>query len=724
MISMDDRSFILNWAKENQAYLESQLDLLRLLLQRKSLWLRHQWKDDPLQTYKGMVISDVQADRLLANNNNAQAEYQFYRDDSEGSTLTKSIADMNNELDERIDALKAEGIVPALNLLANLFGLNLFEKSVLLLCLAPELDPSFRRIFAYVQDDVNLVHPTSHLALDLFGAGKNPSAGWESFHPEAPLRRFRLVNPGERTPQGSTATLLIDERIASYLRGIDLIDNRIAEIIRPLQPSQLSPSHQELVERLTRLLTTRGDRIPLFSAVNLIGPKGGGKGAFAQSLCERLGFQLCSLDLRRMPSLGPERTDLFRLLEREAVLSQLAIYLDLSGIDLDDKPLFASANEVVEQLGVFLVVASRKRWQTERDLITVQVPKPNAIEQGMLWRQALEGQGICQEVEVDALVQQFDFGPQAISQAVLEAKRIAMMRSSGEVEVHPGDLWQACRKQVGWQMEELAQRIVSPYTWDDIVLSEDVFRQLREIASQVEHRARVYERWGFGKKLSHGRGISALFSGGSGTGKTMAAEILANHLNLDLYRIDLAGVVSKYIGETEKNLKKVFDASEESGAILFFDEADALFGKRTEVKDSHDRYANIEVNYLLQRMEDYRGLAILATNRKNALDRAFLRRLRFLVDFPMPGPESRRQIWQKIFPSEAEKEDLDFDSLARMEVTGGNIRNIALNAAFLAAGEGKAIGMEHVMQAARREYAKIDKMVSESDFGAYLKGKS
>jgi SpoVK/Ycf46/Vps4 family AAA+-type ATPase len=199
----------------------------------------------------------------------------------------------------------------------------------------------------------------------------------------------------------------------------------------------------------------------------------------------------------------------------------------------------------------------------------------------------------------------------------------------------------------------------------------------------------------------------------------MAAEILANHLKLELYRIDLAGVVSKYIGETEKNLRKVFDAAEQAGAILFFDEADALFGKRTEVKDSHDRYANIEVNYLLQRMEEYRGLAILATNRKTALDRAFLRRLRFLVDFPSPDARSRRLIWQKIFPPEAAVNGLDLDGLARMEIPGGNIRNVAINAAFLAAGDGKPIGMSHIMQAARREYAKIDKLITTGEFGRY-----
>jgi SpoVK/Ycf46/Vps4 family AAA+-type ATPase len=239
---------------------------------------------------------------------------------------------------------------------------------------------------------------------------------------------------------------------------------------------------------------------------------------------------------------------------------------------------------------------------------------------------------------------------------------------------------------------------------------------LRHIAEQVAHRTTVYEKWGFGEKMSRGLGISALFSGDSGTGKTMAAEVIANDLRLNLYRIDLSAVVSKYIGETEKNLRRMFDAAENGGAILFFDEADALFGKRSEVKDSHDRYANIEINYLLQRMEGYRGLAILATNMKSALDTAFLRRLRFIVRFQFPGPAERKAIWQRVFPPDMPKKALDYDRLARLNVTGGHIHNIAINAAFLAARAGSPVTMALVLDAARAEFRKIERPINEADF--------
>jgi SpoVK/Ycf46/Vps4 family AAA+-type ATPase len=240
---------------------------------------------------------------------------------------------------------------------------------------------------------------------------------------------------------------------------------------------------------------------------------------------------------------------------------------------------------------------------------------------------------------------------------------------------------------------------------------------LQTIALQVQHRVRVCDEWGFAEKSSRGLGLSALFAGPSGTGKTLAAEVLANELELDLFRIDLSAVVSKYIGETEKNLRRVFDAAEEGGAILFFDEADALFGKRSEVKDSHDRYANVEISYLLQRMEAYRGLAILATNMKEALDPAFLRRLRFVVQFPFPDQTQRAKIWRKIFPAKTPTDSLEIDRLARLSISGGNIRSIALNAAFAAADAGEPVRMPHLLGAARLEYEKLEKPLTHTELG-------
>jgi SpoVK/Ycf46/Vps4 family AAA+-type ATPase len=271
------------------------------------------------------------------------------------------------------------------------------------------------------------------------------------------------------------------------------------------------------------------------------------------------------------------------------------------------------------------------------------------------------------------------------------------------------------RVQARPRLDDLAQRIDSTATWDDLVLSEQQRQTLRDITAHVRQRANVYEGWGFAGKGGRGLGISALFSGASGTGKTMAAEVMANELKLDLYRIDLSAVVSKYIGETEKNLRRIFDAAEAGGAILLFDEADALFGKRTQVKDSHDRHANVEVSYLLQRMEAYQGLAILTTNLKDSLDTAFLRRIRFVVKFPFPDATQRALIWQRIFPSQTPTEGLEVNKLAKLNVAGGNIRNIALNAAFIAADAGEPVMMKHILAAAKSEYVKLEQILTDTE---------
>jgi SpoVK/Ycf46/Vps4 family AAA+-type ATPase len=278
-------------------------------------------------------------------------------------------------------------------------------------------------------------------------------------------------------------------------------------------------------------------------------------------------------------------------------------------------------------------------------------------------------------------------------------------------------LWSSCVCRARVRLDDLAHRIEAVATWDDLVLPPAEMLQLREIAAQVTRREQVYEKWGFATKSRRGLGISAMFAGPSGTGKTTAAEVLANALRLDLYRIDLSSVVSKYIGETEKNLRRVFDAAEDGGAILFFDEADALFGKRSEVKDSHDRYANIEISYLLQRMEDYRGLAVLATNAKSSVDTAFLRRIRFVVNFPFPNAAERAEIWRRAFPAATPTIGLDPLRLARLNIAGGNIRNIALNAAFLAAEAGEPVGMTHITRAARSEYGKMEKPLTDAEIG-------
>jgi SpoVK/Ycf46/Vps4 family AAA+-type ATPase len=318
------------------------------------------------------------------------------------------------------------------------------------------------------------------------------------------------------------------------------------------------------------------------------------------------------------------------------------------------------------------------------------------------------------------LVAEFDLAPVAIRSAAHRAIGALHHRAASEPGELAAALWDACRTEARPRLEGLAQRIEPVATWHDLVVPEREREQLRQIVLHVRHRTQVYESWGFVERSSRGLGISALFAGPSGTGKTTAAEVLANELRLDLFRIDLSQVISKYIGETEKNLSRVFDAAEQGAAVLLFDEADALFGKRTEVKDSHDRYANIEVSYLLQRMEAYRGVAILTTNRKSSLDQAFLRRIRFVIEFPFPEAPQRAEMWRRVFPSRTPVQDFNIDRLARLRVSGGSIHNIAMGAAFLAADAGRPVLMEHLLAAARAEFAKLETPLNDAEVAGWI----
>jgi hypothetical protein len=480
-------------------------------------------------------------------------------------------------------------------------------------------------------------------------------------------------------------------------------------MLAPLPAAPLSQSASRAGRDAAALIASQPAR---WATVNFIGRIGRGAEQAAQVACDDLHLMPRLLDVSRLAALSPaDRSELLALLGREALLAGLALVVDTRTIQAPGEQA-SVVDELIANVAATLFIVSAERWPTDRGVATVRVPGPDRDEQRQLWHAALNGGAQRIESEIDDIVQQFDLGGPAIADIVERAGRSGLPISGAE-------LWSVCREQSGMVLDELACRLSPCFGWDDIVLPDDVRAQLRELAGQVQQRGRVYDRWGFGAQLARGRGITALFAGASGTGKTMAAEILAADLALDLYRVDLAGVVSKYIGETEKNLRRVFEAAEHSGAILFFDEADTLFGSRTEVRDSHDRYANLEVNYLLQRMEDYSGLAILATNRRSALDSAFLRRLRFVIEFPFPNADDRRRIWERVFPAGAPTDGLELAFLSRFDLSGGNIKSIALNAAFLAAAQQVPIGMPIVMRAAAREYAKLSKPISAAEFGPY-----
>jgi SpoVK/Ycf46/Vps4 family AAA+-type ATPase len=359
----------------------------------------------------------------------------------------------------------------------------------------------------------------------------------------------------------------------------------------------------------------------------------------------------------------------------------------------------------------------------DKPLLKIELPVPSFSIRRQLWQVHLDGRSLlAPDVDLDALANKFRFTGGQIRDAVSAACNLAVGRGAEEKQITMQDLYLACRTQSNQKLNALARKIQPRFIWKDIVLPRDQMAQLREITNYVKYRHVVFGEWNFERKLSLGRGLNVLFAGPSGTGKTMAAEIMAEELKLDLYKIDLSTVVSKYIGETEKNLDRIFREAQNSNSILFFDEADAIFGKRSEVRDSHDRYANIEISYLLQKMEEYDGIVILATNLRKNLDEAFARRMHFTVEFPLPEEADRYLIWQRVFPKEAPMSgNVDLSYMARQfKITGGNIKNIALGAAFLAADDGGKINIEHLVRATKREYQKIGKLCNEGDFAQYF----
>ena len=578
---------------------------------------------------------------------------------------------------------------PALETVVERFALSSFERMLLLVCAAVELDGNFAEQWGQA---------TFGRALAAL-----PDAHWSALAPAATLRQWRMLELGEGSL--TSTPLRIDERILHYLVGVSYLNQRLEGIVgSPVAVIELPPSQDRVAAAMTAMWHDA-----CAAPVTLLGADAGAKAAVAASACNRLGMTLRTMPASAIPAAPTERDGLQRLWTREALLEGTALLVDCDGIDGDQAAAVAT---FVEQIDVPVVVASAAPLaRLRRPGIRLEIHRPTPAEQHVLWERTLGPQGGGLNGALDELVAQFHLGTRAI-----QAARLQAAGNDGDATTR---LWDACRAQARPPLDDLAQRIEPSAGWEDLVLPETQRELLRAITAHVRHRVQVLERWGFASKSARDLGISALFVGASGTGKTMAAEVLARELRLDLYRIDLSAVVSKYIGETEKNLRRLFDAAEESGTILLFDEADALFGKRTEIKDSHDRYANIEVSYLLQRMEAYRGLAILTTNFRNALDAAFLRRLRFVVEFPFPSASDREEIWRGMFPARTPTDELDIARLAQLGVSGGSVRNIALAAAFLAAEANAPVAMAHVLRAARSEYAKLEKPLTGAEIGGW-----
>jgi hypothetical protein len=622
------------------------------------------------------------------------------------------------------------------------FQLSPFDADVLLLSLGPEIDLRYEKIYAYLQDDVTRKRPTVELALNLLCTSIDAKVSRRAhFHPDAPLVRNQLIHiaPDQNEPNAPflAHAIRIDDQIARAILGDATIDPRLisfCEFVNPGLERAVMPFESELVPVLTRLATQ--SRSGAFRAY-FQGPAETEKQIVAEGLAAALGTGLMKIRVSRIKE-KEEFSSLWRLALREARMCGVTLYV--AGVDEIEGPEGVWRRQQLQDgLAGYrgaVILEGRRSWESQQfnglAVTPVDFETPDYATRVALWKTNLEY--VAADVDDPALVRtlagRFKLTAGHIAQAVASATIAAQWReasipptssetSDNELLVAPSleDLAAAARAQCGQELAVLAKKLEPKYEWEDIVLPSDQMDQLREICAQAENRHIVFGDWGFEEKLSLGKGLNVLFCGPPGTGKTMAAEVIARQLQQDIYRIDLSQVVSKYIGETEKNLHRIFAAAENSNGILFFDEADALFGKRSEIRDSHDRYANIEISYLLQKMEEYAGVSILATNLRQNLDDAFVRRLQFIIEFPFPDEEYRRRIWERVFPEETPLgEDVKFELLARdVRLAGGSIKNMALAAAFYAAAAGDQVRMKHLIQAAHREHQKLGRSWNSSE---------
>ncbi len=650
--------------------------------------------------------------------------------------LDMQLADLTAEINTRVSESLRTGVFLALPRLAQVLGLSVFEGLTILICLAPELRPKYEKMYAYLQDDTHRKKPGIDMILDLLCEGE--AEKWQSrgyFSSTAPLCRHGVILVSE----DGTGSLKLAPRFLAYIAGQNLVDEELikmgaARLYSPALPLEQVPVETGIKSRITGIIAGHF-ALPPQQRKRLVlhfhGPAGVGKRELALGLCAEMNAFMLYVDIEMWQASGADTRHLLRLALRERLLLHVVVFID--GIDVfqaDDSAsrcMLKTLAALIDEYGGMVILAGEYPWTAAPGLFgeavfhSVGIDVPGIQLSTEVWQRALAKIAADKEpCLAEQMANRYRYTPGQIQAAVESAYYHDILGMAHEpnpiAQLTTVHLAAAARRHSSRKLTQLAAKIDCRHGWDDIVLPVPKIQQLKEICVQVKNRHRVFEQWGFGRKISRGGGLSIIFTGSPGTGKTMAAEVMAGELQLDLYKIDLSGVVSKYIGETEKNLSKIFHEAETSNVILFFDEADALFGKRSEVNDAHDRYANIETSYLLQKMEEYEGIVILATNFRKNMDDAFMRRIRYVVEFPFPDEDSRERIWESHFPALAPRSGaVDFKFLARhFPITGGYIKNIVLDAAFRAAGAGAIIGMEHLLLGVRQEYEKIGKLWDEN----------
>ena len=671
-------------------YLRGRLSIVEARV-RAAVERRRASDPDRDDRFRGLYISDKHVDRLLS------------QPDVSPQPPEKSAANRLLELEAQADRAEQSGADIRLRRLARSFSLDQFDVELLLIALAPDVDPRMEQLYGYLNDDVSRRRASVGLALHLCGSPF-----------EEGIHRSRL-GPKGRLVEGSL--ILVEDLDRPFLtRGLVVPDRVIAHLLGDDHPDSL------IAPALSGFVVWRGNENAaiekaLRSGIRLVylrekaGAAGSSVGASALS---EVGKEPIALDLTRLSR--EELLQTASAAEREARLRDGGLVVGPIEAMTDRPDVIRAFSETSVPVIITGSRAWDPTWSHEVPLL-IDAPIPSAPDRLAIWKSTL-GDGAKTGLDPAAVTSQFRLNPDQVQRAA----RAALLRAeSDDRRLTVADLHAGARSQNAAGLERLAFRVEPRVSWEDLVLPEVPMAQLRELTARIRHRDRVLDEWGVAIRSSRGRGISALFAGESGTGKTMSAEVVASDLGLDLYIIDLSTVVDKYVGETEKNLERIFQEADRVNGVLLFDEADAIFGKRSETKDAQDRFANIEIAYLLQRMERFDGLAILTTNLRANVDEAFVRRLDVIIDFPMPEIPDRLDIWKKnIHPGLPRDEDIDLDFLARsFRLSGGEIRNVAVTAAYLAADNGESISMAHLIKATEREYRKLGRLCVEDEFGPF-----
>ncbi len=719
----------LNETDLNLQHLQAELERIDILIRREV----RRWQlagQDPSDDFRGLYLSDDQAEGLLARSFGSSWGQMVELAPEEAQVFATAQAEAAQRARKLAEIVRQQGQVTRLEHLAATFGLDRFELDTLLICIVPSLDLRYERLYGYLQDDVTRKHPSVNLALNLLcEPGPERFKVLSCFTDDAPLFKYDLLEriPGSETGKAALLSYVLhpDAAIVAWLLGRYQPHTELRPHIQLLRPQE-NQEDRLLAAEVWSDLERAIDQEPViaFYGPNRAAQQAAARLVAAHSFSPSRSLAhgprpLLQVNLESVTAAGQSPHRALELALRDARLIGAIPYLVGWDACLKDS---APQPGLLAELCAYphlSIVAGQSPWQAqgterERILLWIEFPVPTYPQRRILWGHFASQAQPQISLDVTEPAGQFILTASQIRDAVATARDVAARRGG---PLRDADLFAAARAHSNPRLSSLAREIVPRYNWEDIILPDDHLVLLREIVATVRGRPKVLEEWGVGKKLAASDGVTMLFAGPPGTGKTMAAEVIAAELSLDLYKIDLSTIVSKYIGETEKNLERIFGEAQSSSSILFFDEADALFGKRSEVKDSHDRYANIEISYLLQRMEAYDGVTILATNLRANLDEAFTRRLQFAVDFPFPEEEYRLRIWQTLFPPGVPRAPhLDLAMLARrFKLAGGNIRNIIVNAAFLAAAENDSVTMEHLLHSTRRELQKMGRLVNEAD---------